>query len=90
MSPLARTLYLRRFILGWKVLGDARRFRSEMVNDADDFCVLGTASATEMLLAVKRIMGHLNLPVNDQKTRCLRCPDEALGVLDTVLDTTIA
>ena len=34
-----------------------------------------------MLLAVKRIMDHLKLPVNDQKTRCLRCPDEALEFL---------
>ena len=34
-----------------------------------------------MLLAVKRIRDHLKLPVNDQKTRYLRCPDEALAVL---------
>ena len=33
----------RRFILGWKVLGHARRFRAEIVNYADDICVLGTA-----------------------------------------------
>lgn len=68
ISPLASNLYMRRFILGWKVLGYARRFRSEIVNYADDFCVLGKAPATEMLLAVKRLMDHLKLPVNDQKT----------------------
>ncbi|WP_419906550.1 hypothetical protein [Hoeflea sp.] len=27
---------MRRFILGWKVLGHARRFGSETVNYADD------------------------------------------------------
>ena len=41
ISPLASNLYMRRFILGWKTLGFARRFRSEIVNYADDLCVLG-------------------------------------------------
>ena len=27
---------MRRFILGWKVLGYARRFKAEIVNYADD------------------------------------------------------
>ena len=32
---------MRRFILGWKVLGYARRFEAEIVNYADDLAVLG-------------------------------------------------
>ena len=40
---LASNLYMRRFILGWKVRGYARHFRSEIVNYADDLCVLGKA-----------------------------------------------
>ena len=34
ISPLAckPALYMRRFILGWKALGHARRFRAEIVN----------------------------------------------------------
>ena len=70
-------IYMRRFILGWKTLGHARRFCSEIVNYADDFCVLGKAPAAEMLAAVERLMGGLKLPINEQKTRCLRCPEEA-------------
>ena len=72
---------MRRFILGWKALGYARRFCAEIVNYADDFCVLGKAPAAEMLAAVKRLMGNLKLPVNEQKTRCLRCPEEPLEFL---------
>ncbi len=34
-----------------------------------------------MLRAVKRIMEALKLPLNEQKTRCLRCPEEALEFL---------
>lgn len=81
ISPLLSNLYMRRFILGWKVLGYARRFRSEIVNYADDFCVLGTAPAAEMLSAVKQIMDNLKLTINDDKTRCLRCPQEPLEFL---------
>ena len=81
LSPLLTGVYMRRFILGWKVLGHARRFRSEIVNYADDFCVFGKAPAAEMLAAVKRLMNGLKLPVNEEKTRCLRCPEEAFEFL---------
>ena len=72
---------MRRFILGWKALGYARRFGAEIVNYADDFCVLGKAPAAEMLAVVNRLMARLKLPVNAQKTRCLRCPEESLEFL---------
>ena len=81
ISPLASNLYMRRFVLGWKTLGFARRFRSEIVNYADDFCVLGKAPAAEMLAAVERLMAGLKLPINERKTRCLRCPEEAIDFL---------
>ena len=72
---------MRRFILGWAALGYARRFCAEIVNYADDFCVLGKAPAAEMLSAVERIMEVLKLPVNAQKTRCVRCPEEPIVFL---------
>ena len=49
MSPLFSNIYMRRFILGWKVLGYARHFKAEIVNYADDFAVLGRAPAAVML-----------------------------------------
>ena len=81
VSPLLSSIYMRRFILGWKVMGHARRFGAEIVNYADDFCVLGKASPAEMLAEVNRIMEALKLPVNDRKTRCLRCPQEPFEFL---------
>ena len=48
VSPVLSNLYMRRFILGWKKLGYARRFCAEVVNYADDVCVLGKAPAAEM------------------------------------------
>ncbi|WP_419166164.1 reverse transcriptase domain-containing protein [Candidatus Palauibacter sp.] len=81
ISPLLSNIYMRRFILGWKALGHARRFGAEIVNYADDFRVLGKAPAAEMPAAVNRLMERLKLPVNARKTRCLRCPEEPLEFL---------
>ena len=80
-SPTLSNIYMRRFILGWKKLGFARRFCAEIVSYADDFCVLGKAPAAEMLTAVTWLMERLKLTVNEQKTRCLRCPDEPMEFL---------
>ena len=36
ISPLLSNLYMRRFILGWKVLGHEQRLQAKIVNYADD------------------------------------------------------
>jgi group II intron reverse transcriptase/maturase len=81
ISPLFSNVYMRRFILGWKVLGYARRFKAEIVNYADDFAVLGRAPAAEMLAAVAGLMTRLQLPMNAEKTRCCRLPEESMTFL---------
>ncbi len=63
------------------MLGHSRRFGSEIVNYADDLCVLGRAPSADMLVAVRRLMDRLKLPVNEHKTRCLRCPKEPMEFL---------
>jgi len=80
-SPLFSNVYMRRFIAGWKVLGYARRIKSEIVNYADDFVVLGKAPAAKMLAAVQALMKTLKLTVNAQKTRCCRVPEESIEFL---------
>ena len=81
ISPLFSNIYMRRFILGWKVLGYARRFEAEIVNYADDFAVLGKAPAAEMQSAVEDLMKRLKLPINAEKTRCCRVPEESMTFL---------
>ena len=81
ISPLLSNLYMRRFILGWKLLGYAQHFGAEVVCYADDLCILGRASAAEMQQAMHVLMTKLKLKVNTQKTRCLRCPDEPFEFL---------
>jgi len=81
ISPLFSNVYMRRFILGWKVLGYARRFKAEIVNYADDFAVLGKSPAAEMRSAVEVLMKRLQLPINAEKTRCCRLPEESMTFL---------
>ena len=83
-SPISAALsniYMRRFIMGWKVLGYAQRFKAEIVNYADDLLVLGKTPAAEMLTALQALMAGLKLTVNAQKTRCCRVPEESIDFL---------
>jgi group II intron reverse transcriptase/maturase len=81
LSPLLANLYMRRFILGWKVLGHERRLDAHIVNYADDFviCCRGTADAA--LPVMRTMMAQLRLTVNDVKTRLCRGPDEPFDFL---------
>ena len=76
---------MRRFILGRKTLGHARRFGAEIVNYADDFVIRGRAPAAEMRSVVEWMMERLRLPVNARKTRCLRVPEEPLEFLECLV-----
>ena len=81
ISPVLSNIYMRRFIVGWKVLGYARRFKAEIVNYADDLRVLGKAPAAEMLAAVETLVELLKLTVNAEKTHCCRVPEESVEFL---------
>ena len=81
ISPLLSNIYMRRFMLGWKVLGYARRFQAVVVNYADDFVVLGKAPPALMLAAVESLLERLKLPINAEKTRCCRSPEEPFEFL---------
>ena len=81
ISPLLSNVYMRRFIVGWKVLGYAQRFKAEIVNYADDLTVLGKTPAAEMLAAVETLMKGLRLTVNAEKTRCCQVPEDSIEFL---------
>ena len=81
ISTLFSNIYMRRFIVGWKVLGYAQRFKAHIVNYADDLMVLGKAPSTEMRGAFESLMQRLKLTVNAEKTRCCRVPEEPIEFL---------
>lgn len=81
ISPLLSNLYMRRFVLGWKVLGHQQRLRARIVNYADDFVICCRGTADEAMSVMRDMMQRLKLTVNESKTRLCRLPDESFEFL---------
>ncbi len=77
ISPLLANLYMRRFVLGWKVLGYERRLRASIVNYADDIVICCRGPAEQAMAAMRSMMQKLKLPVNEEKTQIRRIPAES-------------
>jgi RNA-directed DNA polymerase len=81
ISPLLSNLYMRRFILGWKLLGHERRLRAKIVNYADDFVICCRGTAEQAMAEMQDMMRRLKLTVNMEKTRLCRLPQETFDFL---------
>ena len=81
ISPLLANLYMRRVVMGWKVLGYERRFGASIVNYADDLVICCRLQADEALKAMRFLMKRLKLTVNETKTRVCRLPDDHFDFL---------
>ncbi len=81
ISPLLSNLYMRRFVLGWKVLGHERRLAARIVNYADDMVICCRGTAQEAMTAMRAMMQKLKLIVNEAKTHVCRVPDESFDFL---------
>ncbi|MGA7951067.1 MAG: group II intron reverse transcriptase/maturase [Thiobacillaceae bacterium] len=81
ISPLLSNLYLRRFLVGWKVLGLERQLRAQIVSYADDFIILCRGTAAPAAAAMRRMMDKLKLTVNEAKTHVRRVPAERFDFL---------
>jgi group II intron reverse transcriptase/maturase len=81
LSPLLANVYMRRFIVGWKVLGHERRLDAHIVNYADDFVICCRGTAEEAMSVMRAMMSKLRLTVNESKTRQCRVPEETFDFL---------
>jgi RNA-directed DNA polymerase len=76
ISPLLANLYMRRFVLAWKMFGLEQSLGSRIVTYADDLVILcRRGKAEEALSRLREIMRKLKLTVNEEKTRVCRVPD---------------
>jgi RNA-directed DNA polymerase len=76
ISPLLANLYMRRFVLAWKMFGLEQSLGSRIVTYADDLVILcRRGKAEEALSRLREIMGRLKLTLNEEKTRVCRVPD---------------
>jgi group II intron reverse transcriptase/maturase len=82
ISPLLSNLYMRRFVLAWKILGLEHSLGSRLVIYADDLVILCKhGKAEEALQWMREIMGKLKLTVNEDKTRICKVPEGTFDFL---------
>src|SRR5580692_9411987 len=82
ISPLLANLYMRRFVLGWKMLGLEGSLGSRIVTYADDLVILcRRGKAEEALQRMREIMARLKLTVNEEKTQICRVPESEFDFL---------
>jgi RNA-directed DNA polymerase len=81
ISPLLSNLYMRRFVLGWKILGYEKRWKAFIVNYADDLVICCRTEAEEALATMRIMMTKLKLTVNESKTRVCQLPEEKFDFL---------
>ena len=81
LSPLLANIYMRRFIMGWKLLGHEQRLDAHIVNYADDFVICCRGTALEAMTIMRGMMSKLRLTVNETKTRLCRLPEETFDFL---------
>ena len=81
ISPLLSNLYMRRFVLGGKILGHAERLQARIVNYADDFVILCRDTGEQASETMRGMMQVLKLTVNEEKTRLCRVPEESCEFL---------
>jgi RNA-directed DNA polymerase len=81
ISPLLANLYMRRFVLGWKVLGHERRLGAKVVSYADDVVICCRGTGEVALATLQSMMRQLRLTVNEAKTRLVFVPDDSVDFL---------
>ena len=81
LSPLLSNIYMRRFVLGWKQLGYAERYKARIVNYADDFVICCSGNAFEAMQVMRQLMGRLRLTINEEKTHYCRVPRQHFDFL---------
>jgi group II intron reverse transcriptase/maturase len=81
ISPLLSNLYMRRFVLGWKLLGHEMRLNARIVNYADDLVICCRNTAHKAMEAMQEMTGRLKLTVNETKTRVCSVPQETFDFL---------
>jgi RNA-directed DNA polymerase len=81
ISPLLSNLYMRRFVLGWKLAGHEARLKARIVNYADDFVICCRGTAERAMPVMRDMMQRLKLTVNEDKTHVRQLPGETFDFL---------
>jgi len=82
ISPLLANVYMNVFLKHWQRTKAGEKFAARIVNYADDFVILSRWRAAEALEWTRRVMGNMELVMNEDKTRVVNAwqqPFDFLG-----------
>ncbi|MBU0717230.1 MAG: group II intron reverse transcriptase/maturase [Planctomycetes bacterium] len=81
ISPLLSNVYMRRFVVGWEVLGHEKRLQARVINYADDLVICCRGTGSEASQMMRQMMSKLRLTVNEAKTRVCSARSESFEFL---------
>ena len=81
ISPLLANIYLDVLDKVWKIKEIQKRFGAKLIRYADDFVVLSQGNTGRVLQGVKRVLGYLELKLNEKKTKVLDANQEGFNFL---------
>jgi RNA-directed DNA polymerase len=68
ISPLLANLYMNRFLKYWRLSGQGRKLKAQVIAYADDFVILSRGHAAAAKAWVGAVMPRLGLSLNEAKT----------------------
>jgi RNA-directed DNA polymerase len=68
ISPLLANVYMNRFLKYWRVTGQGRNLKAEVIAYADDFVILSRGFAAKALDWTRQVMKRMGLTLNEAKT----------------------
>jgi RNA-directed DNA polymerase len=71
ISPLLANLYMNRFLKYWRLTGQGRKLKAQVIAYADDFVILSRGHAEQAKAWAGAVMTRLGLSLNEAKT-CVR------------------
>ena len=81
VSSLLANLYMRRFIVAWRLLGIEQRLDAHIISYADDFVICCRETGQQAHQAMQKIMCRLKLTVNEAKTSLRTLPHDSVDFL---------
>lgn len=81
ISPLLANIYLNVLDKAWKIKRVQERFRARLIRYADDFVVLCRGNVERVFKGIERVLEHLELKLNEEKTRILDAREESFNFL---------
>lgn len=81
ISPLLANIYLNVLDTVWKTKKVQERFEARLIRYADDFVVLSKGNTERILKGIKKVLGDLQLSLNEEKTKVVNAREESFNFL---------